>query len=58
MYRAYIYCKEKLSREKADPKKIYIYFPHSSHCLGLEMICPWRGPQALRVEIHSLKLSA
>lgn len=30
MYRAYIYCKEKLSREKADPKKIYIFSPFLS----------------------------
>lgn len=47
MYSEYIYCKEKLVREDVNAKK---QFPHSFHCLGLVLHCPWHGPQALSAD--------
>lgn len=54
MYSVCIYCKEKnRAGEEVDAE---IFFPHSSQRLGLGLICPWHGPQAPRVEMHSLKI--
>lgn len=53
MYSVYIHCKEKLGREEVDAEK---QLPHSSHCLGPGLICPWHGLQALSVQIPSPKM--
>lgn len=54
MYSVYIHCKEKIGQGGGGCRKTL--FSHSSRCLGLGLICPWHGLQALSVEIPSPKM--